>query len=61
MTGLIATLLSIAVLASFALIGGGGYLFLKGKNRKQGLLMLLAAFILLVNVLIWVAPIAPPT
>ena len=57
MTGLIATLLSIAVIGSFALIGGGGWLFVTGKNRKQGLLMLLAAFILLVNVLIWVAPI----
>jgi hypothetical protein len=58
-TGLIATLLSIAVLASFALIGAGGWMFVKGRNRKQGLLMLLAAFILLVNVLIWVAPVAP--
>ena len=59
MTGLIATLLSIAMLASFALIGGGGFLFITGRNRKQGLLMLLAAIILLVNVLIWVMPIAP--
>ena len=58
MTGLIATLLSIAMLASFALIGGGGYLFLTGRNRKQGMLMFLAAFILLVNVLIWVMPVA---
>jgi hypothetical protein len=59
MTGLLATLLSIAVLASFALIGGGAWLFLKRKNRKQGLLMLLAALVLLVNVLIWVAPTSP--
>ncbi len=59
MTGLVAILLSVAVIASFGLIAGGGWLFVKGGNRKQGLLMLLAAFILLVNVLIWVAPVAP--
>jgi hypothetical protein len=59
MTGFLATLLSIAVLASFALIGGGVWLFIKGGNRKQGLLMLLAAIVLLVNVLVWVAPTAP--
>jgi hypothetical protein len=56
MTGFLATLLSIAVLASFALIGGGAWLLIKRRNRKQGLLMLLAATVLLVNVLVWVAP-----
>ncbi len=58
-TGLLATMLSIAVLASFALIGGGAWLIVKGKNRRQGLLMLFAAFVLLFNVMIWVAPVAP--
>jgi hypothetical protein len=59
MNGFLATLLSIAVLASFALIAGGSWLLIRRKETKQGLLMLLAAFILLVNVLIWVAPVAP--
>jgi hypothetical protein len=53
MTGLAATLLSIAVLASFALAGGGLWLLVKGRERKQGLLMLLAALVTLANVLIW--------
>jgi hypothetical protein len=56
MNGFIATLLSIAVLASFALIGGGAWLLIKRKETKQSILMLLAAAVLLVNVLIWAAP-----
>jgi hypothetical protein len=57
MTGFIAVLLSVAVLGSFALIGGGAYLLLKRRETKQGLLMLLAATILLVNVLMWATPV----
>jgi hypothetical protein len=50
--------LSLAVIAAFALLGGGLYLLIKLGNRKQGLLMLLAAAVLLANVLIWTLP--PP-
>jgi uncharacterized membrane protein len=57
MTAFVATLLSIGVLASFALIGGGAYLMISRRAVKQGLLMLLAAAVTLVNVLMWVAPI----
>ena len=53
MSGLVSTLLSIGVIAAFALIAGGLWLVVKGENRKQGLLMLLAAAVLFLNVLIW--------
>ena len=48
-----ATLLSIAMLAAFLLAGGGVWTIAKRGERKQGLLMLLAALVLLGNVLIW--------
>lgn len=47
------TALSLAVLASFALVGGGIYLLVKREERRQGMLMLVAALVLFVNVLIW--------
>jgi hypothetical protein len=53
MTGLASILLSIGVLAAFALAGGGIYLIVKGGNRKQGLLMLMAATVTFANVLLW--------
>jgi LPXTG-motif cell wall-anchored protein len=53
MTGFPAALLSIAVLAAFALAAGGLYLLVRRKNAKQGLLMLLTAAITLANVLVW--------
>jgi high-affinity Fe2+/Pb2+ permease len=45
--------LSLAVLAAFALAGGGLFLIFAQRNRKQGLLMLVAAAVLFANVLIW--------
>lgn len=53
MTGFAATLLSILVLASFALIAGGAYLLIRRSERKQGVLMLIAAAVLFGNVLVW--------
>ena len=53
MTGFVTTLLSLAVLAAFVLFGGGLWLIVKRKDRKQGLLMVLAALVLFGNVLIW--------
>ena len=53
MAELAATLMSIAVIAAFALAGGGLWLLARGSNRKQGVLMLLAALVVLANVLIW--------
>ena len=53
MTGFAAALLSIAVLAAFALVAGAAHLLLRRKERKQGVLMLIAAAVLFCNVLIW--------
>ncbi len=56
MNALLSTLLSIAVIATFALVAGGAWLLIKRKERKQGLLMLVAALVLAVNVAIWTLP-----
>ncbi|MBC2777650.1 hypothetical protein [Parasphingopyxis marina] len=48
--------LSIAMLAVFALAFGGIFLWTKRGDRKRGLLMLAASFVILVNVLIWTLP-----
>ena len=56
MTGLAATLLSIVMLAVFALTAGGVYLLTTRRDRKRGVLMLAAAAVFLVNVLIWTLP-----
>lgn len=53
MTGFAATILSILVLATFALVAGGAYLLIKRKEQKQGVLMLVAAVVMFGNVLIW--------
>ncbi|MEA3009795.1 MAG: hypothetical protein QOJ91_1487 [Sphingomonadales bacterium] len=53
MTGIAAAALSIAVLGAFALAGGGAWVLLRRKERKQGMLMLIAAAVLFANVLIW--------
>ena len=45
--------LSIAMLAIFALVGGGLWLIREGRDRKKGTLMLVAAAVLLGNVLLW--------
>jgi hypothetical protein len=47
------TALSLAVIAAFALIGGGTFLLVKQRARKQGILILIAALVLFANVLIW--------
>ena len=50
-------ILSIAMLAIFALGLGGGWLIVRRRDRLRGGLMLAAALVLLGNVLIWVVPI----
>ena len=47
--------LSLLVLAAFALIAGGVILFRRG-HRKQAGLMVLAALVALLNVAIWTIP-----
>ena len=48
---------SIAMLACFTLALGGAWLIAKKRDRKRGILMLVAAAVLLGNVLIWVVPV----
>ena len=50
-------LLSISMLAVFALVAGGGWIIATRDNKKQGVLMLIAALVLLGNVLIWAWPV----
>jgi hypothetical protein len=45
--------LSLAMIAAFALAGGGAWLLLKQKEGKKGMLMLLTSAVLFANVLIW--------
>ena len=53
MTGLGATMLAIAMIAAFLLILGGIKLALRRESRGRGLLMIVAAAVLVMNVLIW--------
>jgi len=53
MNSLGAFLLSVMMIAVFALIAGGLYVLLRRNDRKRGLLMLAASLVLLANVLIW--------
>ncbi|MDO6415736.1 hypothetical protein Q4F19_15200 [Sphingomonas sp. BIUV-7] len=48
---------SIAMLACFTLVWGGIWLIAKRRDRKRGILMLVAAVVLLGNVLVWVMPV----
>lgn len=54
--GFLGFALSIAMLAAFAMLIGGGWMIVKRGERKQGLLMLGVALVLVVNVLIWTVP-----
>ena len=47
--------LSIAMVAVFALVAGGWVILRRGE-RRQGVLMFVAAAVLLANVLIWAWP-----
>ena len=47
--------LSLLVLAAFALIGGAVILFRRGHRQKAGL-MVVAAFVALMNIAIWTIP-----
>ena len=48
-----ALILSVLMLATFALGAGGAWMIVKRGNVKKGALMLLAALVMLGNVLIW--------
>ncbi|HEX8420060.1 MAG TPA: hypothetical protein VF638_08630 [Sphingomonas sp.] len=44
---------AIAMLGAFACLIGGGVLIAKRRDRKRGVLMLVMAVVLVVNVAIW--------
>ena len=53
MTGPGATALSVLMVAAFALTAGGTWLILKRRDRRKGALMIVAALVMLGNVLVW--------
>ena len=53
------TALTLAMFAVLALAAGGVWIWRAKADRKRGVLMLAAAFVILVNVLIWTVPNAP--
>jgi len=53
MTGFAAAAMAIAMLAAFALVFGGAKLARRPEDRKRGVLMIVAAAVLVGNVLIW--------
>ena len=52
MDGAPALLMSLLMLAGFALAGGGIYTLVKAKDRTKGILMLIAALVMWGNVAI---------
>lgn len=48
-----AALLSILMIAAFALAAGGLFLIAKRRDAKKGALMLVCALVLVANVLVW--------
>jgi hypothetical protein len=50
------TVMSITVLAAFVLMGGSIWLWRKQGPGKQSILMMILAFIMLFNVVIWAIP-----
>ncbi len=53
---MIATALSLLVLAIAALLGGAVYLLRRGGARKRAMLMLVLAAVMAVNLAIWAMP-----
>ena len=53
LTGIAAAAPSIAMIAAFACLIGGGVLIAKRRDVKKGALMLVMALVLIGNVVIW--------
>ena len=53
MNGLGALLLSVLMLGAFLLVAGAAYLIVTARDRRKGALMLVAAAVLVGNVLVW--------
>ncbi|WP_284734428.1 hypothetical protein [Sphingosinicella terrae] len=53
MTGFGAAMLGVLMIAAFLLAGGGLHLILHRKDKRKGALMLIAAAVMIGNVLVW--------
>lgn len=53
MEGVAAAAMGLAMIAAFALATGGTILIVRRKEGKKGLLMIVAALVLVANVAIW--------
>ena len=53
MSGLENAAPAIGMLGAFACLIGGGYMVVKGPDRRKGVLLLVMAAVLVGNVLIW--------
>ena len=53
MNALTSAVMAVAVIASFLLIAGGIRLAANRQNRGRGALMIVAALVILMNVMIW--------
>ena len=53
MTGLAATVFSVATIAAFILVGFGVKFAIGAEHRKNGLLMITAGVVIIANVGIW--------
>jgi|KBSSwiStaDraftv2_1062776.scaffolds.fasta_scaffold00691_35 hypothetical protein len=53
---MVATILSILMLAGIALFAGGLHMLIRKRDKKRGALMLVAAAVMFGNVAIWIAP-----
>ena len=51
--GLGATLLSVAVIGAFVLLGGGVWMIVRQHDRQKGVLMIATALVIAANVAIW--------
>lgn len=52
-SGTAGALLALAMLGGFACAIGGGWMILKGRDRRKGALLLVMAVVLVGNVLVW--------
>ena len=53
MEGIAAGAMAVAMIAAFLLVAGGLNLMIRHRERKKGVLMLVAAAVLVANVVIW--------
>ena len=53
MQGVSSAVMAIAMIAAFLLVAGGFYLLRERQTRTRGVLMIVAALVIVMNVMIW--------